>query len=1070
MSNFPKEDFENIRKNDESQNIMKKLIKNEKHHKISIKEMILKDIDNNISSSNIIYYSTRGHFEGISFTTSNKLDSTKFNNKSFYSISKPNKFPTSNIIKINKGLNELNRYGSTKDLNLKYNNHSIFISRPKETQNKIIQNINFKNNSNKNNEEIKSSKKQTTILYKRRSEAEKNKHLTKFSTLANDSKNSHNGRTNNYNNYKISSITHRKFKNHKKEINSENKSDINKVSQTFNNKGNILTYVIKKKQDSRFRTDDNYSFNPKEEISFDNANMLNYRLKKNRQMDKRYRLLSVNNSSIGKNFFFVPFNYSNKNYEFSSNSNNLNKAKEKINKDNNNILRNSKSYYGLKTSSDLKNFNDSKINYKDRRGKKLNLMDNKTERKTFDLTKKNIIRIGTKIKKKEEKINRTNFRINNQNQSNINNDELKNILNKIIDKKESLNKDKEEIKDGYKVKIENNKEDNKSYYEEKNENSINEDEEQKEKEKKLIKNEELSPKKEENQVEIKDKEIEDIIIKDDYNNNSEKEKEKIEEEIDKGKENKNEEKNTKHKNTEDKENKSEIKKIVNNDYSAKEIEQESFSKTFEEKENKEGITDNKKNEKNFNKKGEKEENEDKKIEIQYNDKKENNDIINIKEENNKNKPVFQEKNEFPNIKDDGKEAILNIKNDENNDINIKNDDKSEKDNENQKIKEEKEQKENEKGKNLKKIKNEKNLQRKNEKIENDKNLKNGKKEEEKIGNKKEDDINKERDIKEIIDIKKEEKNTLKNLKEKVKEIQKYKINNVELKSNFIPDKLRTAKTKEINNYKSNDSSPNSQTKKVLKISLPNNKNLISNISDDKKEKNLKEIIYYYTSSSDMNENIRKQITNINDSYEYDNKYKYTEDNKQSINNSIAVNQLNNYNYLETKDIKNIKKNISITLHSGGNHFAHYNNIAYIESNSEDFKPYVSKYPEKIFKKRGMAFKHYKLRISSKKESKNKTIIFIKNKNSKDEKNKKIKESDKLKKNEDNKIFSSYFGDSNNNVYYEIKQFNESNKKINNIKKKEGSEKILNKRSVRSNLGNYNSFGVQSEALYIPKEI
>ena len=73
---------------------------------------------------------------------------------------------------------------------------------------------------------------------------------------------------------------------------------------------------------------------------------------------------------------------------------------------------------------------------------------------------------------------------------------------------------------------------------------------------------------------------------------------------------------------------------------------------------------------------------------------------------------------------------------------------------------------------MKKIKNEKNLQRKNEKIENDKNLKNGKKEEEKIGNKKEDDINKERDIKEIIDIKKEEKNTLENLKETVKEIQK----------------------------------------------------------------------------------------------------------------------------------------------------------------------------------------------------------------------------------------------------------------------------------------------------------
>lgn len=71
----------------------------------------------------------------------------------------------------------------------------------------------------------------------------------------------------------------------------------------------------------------------------------------------------------------------------------------------------------------------------------------------------------------------------------------------------------------------------------------------------------------------------------------------------------------------------------------------------------------------------------------------------------------------------------------------------------------------------------------------------------------------------------------------------------------------------------------------------------------------------------------------------------------------------------------------------------------------------------------------------------------------------------------NQKFSSYFGDSNNNVYFEIKQFGEKDKKLenNNQKRKEASTMVMSKRGRSTNFGNFNSFGVQSEALYIPNE-
>ena len=279
-------------------------------------------------------------------------------------------------------------------------------------------------------------------------------------------------------------------------------------------------------------------------------------------------------------------------------------------------------------------------------------------------------------------------------------------------------------------------------------------------------------------------------------------------------------------------------------------------------------------------------------------------------------------------------------------------------------------------------------------------------------------------------------------------------------------------------------------KKDLTISLlSNNKRniIIQNIPKEEKDQNLKGIIYYKTSSSKLNDNLKKELSYANNTYESENKikYKYNEDEKQSIS-SYNTAQINNYNYLETKIIKDATKDKFLTLHSGGgdrvrDRFDIYDNIAYIESKAEVFKPYVSKYPEKVFKKRGLKFKRIKLRKKDDNEKEtdkkdNKKIIYIKFNNnlaSNENKNKKNNLDDnKLNKVEDNKLFS-YYQESNNNVYFEIKQFNEKDKDKKsgntNINQKGVETYKVPKRGTRSKLDIFNSFGVQREALYIPKD-
>lgn len=774
--------------------IIRKKLKLENKYRISNGNNTLsKKNENKIPLNDTFTYSQKDNFLGRLFTSSNENKPSKLRDKRFYGFNKWNKYSTINVNKINrlnKGLIKLKHYGSTKDLKSKYDNHSLFFSGPNENP---FLNQRFTEKDNKIIEDILPNKKQTTILYKRK---EPPKKYNDLSILTNDNKDdfSNGNFINKTETYKI--LTE------KKDLNGLNKSEINYNNQTYNNKGNCFTYVLKK--NGRFITDDDYYFNSKNKISYDDESLLASKLKKNRKKEKKLQKLSISNSSVGKNFFFNPFKNIFKYYE-SSYTNNLNRTREKIRQDTiNNTLKSSKSYYGLRINfGRFKKFNDSKVANKDRKENKLNLKDFKTEkvRKSFDLEKKNTI----------------NGSIDYSNKNKMNKDEIDNLLKDLMNKKEK-----------YK------------------------------------------------------------IFQDDFNNNSKEVKEKSEEES----------------------------------YNQEKGENNEIIKKINEKPYRDEIIYKKKNGKNY--------------EIIMNENK----TIELKE---KNEIKVEDKN----------------RNGEN---------------------------------------------------------------EEKIGNNKFEFNNKGIvDIKRIKINKKGEKNNnnLDYIRKKIKEFDKNKIYQPEIKSYFIPNRLNTSKMKQFKNQKENEFIQR-LAKKTLQISLPSN--------------NKDKIVYNNTSSSDMNKYFSNQITNLNNSYEYDNKYQYLEDDKRQNTHSISKNLLNNYNYLETKDIKdnkNNKNNATVTFHFEGKSFGEYNNTIFIESNPKDFKPYVSKYPEKVFKKRGLAFNNYKQRIGSK----NKSINVVKNDNLKEFKIKKI---DKYKKYKDSKMYS-YFGD--NNVFFEIKYINEPKNKG-----KEASAKSLIKRS------------------------
>ena len=132
--------------------------------------------------------------------------------------------------------------------------------------------------------------------------------------------------------------------------------------------------------------------------------------------------------------------------------------------------------------------------------------------------------------------------------------------------------------------------------------------------------------------------------------------------------------------------------------------------------------------------------------------------------------------------------------------------------------------------------------------------------------------------------------------------------------------------------------------------------------------NYKGVNYRLVSSLSVKDQLRKYILGRKKNMDRSmNKYQYNDDDEISISNYTHTakkeNTINNYTYLELKDIKNIKKDTFITLHSVGrikdeSRFDDSeHSSAFIDFKDKEFKTYVSTHPQKKFKKRGI--KHFR---------------------------------------------------------------------------------------------------------------
>ena len=226
-------------------------------------------------------------------------------------------------------------------------------------------------------------------------------------------------------------------------------------------------------------------------------------------------------------------------------------------------------------------------------------------------------------------------------------------------------------------------------------------------------------------------------------------------------------------------------------------------------------------------------------------------------------------------------------------------------------------------------------------------------------------------------------NLEKKLKTETKEKEEKKINNIyhnpgENKKNSEDSKEESdSKFRASEKIKSIIMGKNYDTlKKKTRISLtakkdfskffnpePNDSNSINKINT--KHINYKGIKYRLISSLSVKDQLRKYILgrkkNLDKSI---NKYQYNDDDDKSYSNFTHTarkeNTINNYTYLELKDIKNIKRDTFITLHSIGgirndSRFEDFEpSSTMINLKEKEFTPFVSTHPEKKFKKRGLS--------------------------------------------------------------------------------------------------------------------
>ena len=287
--------MKNLIKNDNSRNDVQRIIKNDKQQKFyRTKKIIQKNknlIDKSLSINNPFYTLRKRDFSNATMNSiSQAKQKNKLNDLSLYSYNALYKSSNSNLNKFNTKLKLSKNCASSNNLicNCGGNNHSLFISGQTDSPRDI--------SIKKNNKSIKNilkninihEKNSKTILYKRRG----NNISKNFETI----NYSFNNIKNNFNDYKLNSITFRVSGNKAQEINYNASRDISSTtntldylndSKTYNSKG-IYNYLIYRNGscERRLQTEDYDNFNP---VRFQkNDNLFNSKLKK--KCNKRKKL------------------------------------------------------------------------------------------------------------------------------------------------------------------------------------------------------------------------------------------------------------------------------------------------------------------------------------------------------------------------------------------------------------------------------------------------------------------------------------------------------------------------------------------------------------------------------------------------------------------------------------------------------------------------------------------------------------------------------------------------------------------------------------------------------------
>jgi len=239
-------------------------------------------------------------------------------------------------------------------------------------------------------------------------------------------------------------------------------------------------------------------------------------------------------------------------------------------------------------------------------------------------------------------------------------------------------------------------------------------------------------------------------------------------------------------------------------------------------------------------------------------------------------------------------------------------------------------------------------------------------------NKKEKEKNKPKNINNLniqnVNNKKENKatNNIDNLKSKTISNLKDKIDSKTLISERIKNVIMNKKFNTLKKMNRLSFTAKKDYKSLFRSKLSDRFNLDSIPEIRSKHINdFKATNYGLVSSLSVKDQLRKNFFNgkkyLDKTF---NKYQFTEDKEieksESNNNTTTTGKkLDNYTYLELKDIKNAKRNTFITLHSIGgvrddSRFDDFEPYNLKDLDFKEFKPYVALHPDKKFKKRGLS--------------------------------------------------------------------------------------------------------------------